>query len=118
MQIEIRRTAAAALAVTLALAAAPLVAAETAKGTVNVNSATAAELERLPGVGPALAARIVAHREQNGSFQKAEDLLLVRGIGEKSFERLKPYVGVSGATTLTEKVRLPRAPKSTEKPQG
>lgn len=117
MQIEIRR-AAAVVALALAFAAVPLVAADAASGTVNVNNASASELERLPGVGPALAARIVAHREKNGGFQKAEDLLLVTGIGEKSFARLKPYVAVSGATTLKAKVRLPRSAKSAQEPQG
>jgi competence protein ComEA len=108
-----QKLAAAVLAVAFTLLAVPAQAADAGK-TVNVNTASAAELERLPNVGPALAARIVAHREQNGAFKSAEDLMLVKGIGERSFERLKPYVAVSGATTLTEKVRLPRAPKAAE----
>jgi competence protein ComEA len=103
-----RRLTFAVVALAVALAAAPVFAAE---AQVNVNTATVAELERLPGVGPALAARIVEHREKNGAFKQAEDLMLVKGIGEKSFERLQPYVATSGATTLTEDVRLPRAPK-------
>lgn len=108
MKSTLRRLTFAAVAVAIALAAAPVFAAE---GQVNINSATAAELERLPGVGPALAARIVAHREKNGAFKQLEDLMLVKGIGEKSFERIKPYVALSGATTLSEDVRLPRAKK-------
>ncbi len=82
-------------------------AAETA-GKVNVNTASAEQLQLLPGVGPALASRIVDHRKQNGAFKTVEDLLLVRGIGEASLERLKPYVAISGETTLREKVRVPR----------
>jgi len=95
------------LALAFAVAALPAVAAE-AKG-VNVNTATVEQLQLLPNVGPAVAARIVEHREKNGPFKAAEDLMLVRGIGEKSFEKLRPYVATSGPTTLTEKVRLPRA---------
>lgn len=109
MQSIVRRSIVAVVALAVALAAAPLLAAE---GQVNINTATAPELERLPGVGPALAARILEHREKNGAFKRVEDLLLVKGIGEKSFERLKPYIALSGATTLGENVRVPRAKPS------
>ena len=69
-----------------------------------MNQASADELARLPRVGPSLAGKIVAHREKNGPFKRAEDLMEVAGIGEKMFASLKPYVAVSGPTTLTEKV--------------
>jgi competence ComEA-like helix-hairpin-helix protein len=116
MNTRIRRIAVAAVAFTLVvLAAAPALAAE---GQVNVNTATAAELERLPGVGPSLAARIVEQREKNGAFKQAEDLMLVRGIGEKSFAKMQPYVAISGATTLSDDVRLPRAKKDPAAKQG
>ena len=59
---------------------------------VDVNAADAAELERLPGVGPVLAQRIVEEREQRGPFRSAEELSRVRGIGPKLYERLKDYV--------------------------
>ena len=59
---------------------------------VPVNEASREELERLPGVGPALAARIVEHRERHGRFRRAEHLLLVRGISEQRFRSLRPYV--------------------------
>lgn len=62
---------------------------------VNLNSATAAELEKLPGVGPATAARIVEYRQKNGAFKKIEDLMNVRGIGEKTFLTLKPLITVA-----------------------
>src|SRR5689334_5525483 len=58
--------------------------------TVNINEASREELERLPGVGPALAARIVEHRERYGRFRRAEHLLLVRGISERRFLQLRP----------------------------
>ena len=103
------RTLALALGIVALLAAAsPAPAAEEtaapAKKTVNVNTASADELARLPRVGPSLAGKIVAHREKNGPFKRTEDLMEVKGIGEKMFTALKPYVSVSGPTTLTEKV--------------
>ncbi len=71
---------------------------------VNVNEASAAEIARLPRVGAKLAQRIVDHRKEHGAFRRPEDLMQVKGIGEKFFATLKPYVAVSGPTTLTEKV--------------
>lgn len=96
------RTTCALLALIFALGAVPVWAAE---GKVNVNSADAAQLALLPRVGPAVSQRIVEFREANGGFESLEDLMLVRGIGEKTFELIRPYVATSGETTLTEKVR-------------
>ena len=59
---------------------------------VSVNDASREELERLPGVGPALAARIVEHRERHGRFRRAEHLMLVRGVSERRFRLLRPHV--------------------------
>ena len=59
---------------------------------ISINEASREELERLPGIGPALAARIVEHRERFGRFRRAEHLLLVRGISERRFLQLRPYV--------------------------
>jgi competence protein ComEA len=56
---------------------------------VDINRASAAELEELPGVGPATAEAIIAHREQNGPFASVDDLLDVRGIGEAKLEQLR-----------------------------
>jgi len=72
--------------------------------TVNLNQATSAEFARLPRVGPKLADRIVAHRKEHGPFTRVEDLMQVKGVGEKFFTALKPYLAVSGPTTLAEKV--------------
>jgi len=66
--------------------------ADEARPPVNINNASREELERLPGIGPALAARIVEHRERYGRFRRAEHLLLVRGISERRFRQLRPYV--------------------------
>jgi len=83
-----------------------------AKGTVNINTATAEQLQLLPRVGPALAGRIIEFREANGPFEKVDELTAVEGIGDKSMENLRPYVTTSGDTSLTEKVRLPRPKKA------
>ena len=58
-------------------------------GFISLNKATAAQLEELPGIGPALSARIIAYRDQIGSFASVEQLLEVTGIGAKLFEQLK-----------------------------
>jgi competence protein ComEA len=101
-----------------ALAGTALAAPGTANPQVNVNTATVQELQLLPRVGPALAQRIVDFRTANGPFKAPEELARVKGIGEKSFARLAPYVSVTGATTLKEKVRLPRSAKAAAKPQS
>ena len=64
---------------------------------VDINSATADELSTIPGIGQALASRIVEMRDKEGPFRKVEDRLKVKGIGEKSFEKLRPYVRVGKA---------------------
>ena len=63
-----------------------------AGGVVDINTATAAELEQLPGVGPATAQKIVDDREKNGPFAAPEDLMRVPGIGPKKFEAMKDLV--------------------------
>lgn len=63
-------------------------------GLVRLNSATAQDLERLPGVGPVLAERIVGHREDMGPFERVEDLLEVSGIGEAKLASIRDLVVV------------------------
>ena len=71
---------------------------------VNINQATAEQLANLPRVGAKAAQRIVDHRKAHGSFARVEDLMEVKGVGEKLFVVLKPHVTVSGPTTATEKI--------------
>jgi competence protein ComEA len=66
-----------------------------ASAPVNLNTATVDQLAELPGIGRAVAQRIVEYREKNGSFKKVEELMNVKGIGEKSFLKLKPLVTVA-----------------------
>ncbi|HLL14082.1 MAG TPA: helix-hairpin-helix domain-containing protein [Pyrinomonadaceae bacterium] len=61
---------------------------------ININTASRAELERLPGIGEGLAARIVEHRERHGAFRRAEHLIIVRGISERRFAALRAFVTV------------------------
>lgn len=65
---------------------------------VNLNTASAPELETLPGIGPAMAARILDYRAKNGPFQKIEELMNIQGIGERVFLRLRPQLTVGSPT--------------------
>jgi competence protein ComEA len=112
-----RRIVATLTLAALVFAAAPSFAAD-AQGKVNLNTASAEQLSLLPRVGPALAGRILEFREQNGSFKKPEDLMLVRGVGEKTYELMAPYLAVSGETTLKSKVRTPRNTEAQGKPKA
>jgi competence protein ComEA len=75
---------------------------------INISTASAKELTQLDRVGPAIAARVAEYREQNGPFEKIEDIMKVRGIGPKTFEGIKDRITVGDAE---EKA----APKTDEK---
>ncbi len=96
--MTLRRIVATALAFSMAafmLAGSALAAgkpAPTAK--VNINTASVEQLTTLPGVGPKLAARIVEYRQKSGSFHATQDLLNVKGIGEKNFAKMSSWLTV------------------------
>jgi competence protein ComEA len=96
----------------LLLSAASLGADTTAKapaapgGKVNINAASASQIAMLPRIGEKVATRVLDYRKAHGPFAKPENLMEVKGIGEKLFLTLKPYLAVSGPTTLAAKVRL------------
>ena len=77
--------------------------AESPSGVVNVNTATAAQLQLLPGVGPSRAQAIIERREEH-PYRRPEDLLAIRGIGRSTLNRMLPYIVVDGDTTLTRPV--------------
>jgi competence protein ComEA len=70
---------------------------QTAAPALNLNTATQADLEKLPGVGAATAKQILEYRQKNNGFKKVEELMNIKGIGEKSFLKLKPLVTVAPA---------------------
>ena len=107
---QFARVAVVALVIALSMAGM----ASAADGKVNVNTATAEQLELLPRIGPAVAKRIIDYREAEGPFRQLEDLMLVEGIGDKTFDLLRPYVVLEGKTTLAEKVRPPRKSASND----
>jgi competence protein ComEA len=91
------------VALCLALAGASAYAA--GDGVVNINTASEAQLMLLPRVGPSLAKKIVDYRQANGEFKAADELVLVPGVGDRTFELMAPYVAIKGDTTLKEKAK-------------
>ncbi len=65
---------------------------------IDVNHASAEDFATLPGIGPELARRIVAHREKHGPFRRVEDLLVIRGIGRKKWKAIRPFLRVVDGT--------------------
>ena len=95
---KLARASALGLALALVLSG-PALAAGTLTGVVNVNTASAEELQLLPGVGEARARAIVSTRKARGGFRNVEDLVEVKGIGSTLLEQLRPFVALQGQTT-------------------
>jgi len=95
------RALALALVAAFALATSPTLAADGPRltGVVNINTATAEELQLLPGIGESRARAVIAERKRRGGFKSAEELLDVKGIGDAGLQRLKPFVATNGKTT-------------------
>ena len=87
----------------------PLVAGERApQQPININSATVTELMQLPKIGAKTAERIVAFRQQHGGFRRVEEIMNVKGIGEKSFAKLRPHLTLGAAPQVKSGDPAPR----------
>ena len=98
------KTLAAAALIAAFASSAVATAGEPEADRVNINTATEAELAYLPGVGPSTAQKIVAHRERR-PFKKIEQIIRVRGIGRKTFKKMRPFLAVDGPTTAEKKLK-------------
>ena len=105
--MTLRRIVATGLALTMAalMLSGPALAAgkPTPAGKVNINTASAAQLTTLPGVGPKLAARIVEYRQKSGTFRSPQELLNVKGVGEKNFAKIESLLTVGEAPKSASK---------------
>jgi competence protein ComEA len=63
---------------------------------IDINKASANDLQKLPGIGPGLAQQIVAYREKHGPFRRVEDLMVIKGIGFKRWKEIRPFLRVGG----------------------
>lgn len=85
-----------------------------ALAAININTATEQELQSLPGIGPAKAKLIVEHRKTNGNFKAIEDIKNVKGIGDKTFDKFKSQLSVTGPTTVEATPAKKEEPKAAQ----
>jgi comEA protein len=81
---------------------------------VNINTATSEELQQVPGIGPATAAKILQMRKSYGAFKSVDDLLAIRGLGEKRLDKMRKYLTVGKAAT--PKTTQPTPPAGAQTP--
>jgi competence protein ComEA len=102
--MTLRRIVALAFALALVTTSALAAPAQPAPaGKINVNTASVAQLESVPGIGPSLAARIVEDRTKSGSFRSTSDLMSVKGLGEKKLPKFESYLSVGEAPKAATK---------------
>ena len=99
-----------ALAVSVA---APLAAKNPPTHKIDINLASAKELQELPGVGPTTAKAIIQLRTKSGRFHRVEDLLAIRGISETKLSKMRPYIVISAPPTAPPPPKKPATPPST-----
>jgi comEA protein len=100
-QTVLRRIMMALVALSLVLASGSLAVSKEMASPVNLNTATAGQLQTLPGIGPKKAGAIISYRSQNGPFKRVDDLVQVKGIGPKTLSKLRPLVTI-GAKRLSD----------------
>ncbi|MGQ3684972.1 MAG: ComEA family DNA-binding protein [Candidatus Loosdrechtia sp.] len=86
---------------------------EKLEGKVNINTAAESQIALLPGIGPKLAKDVIAYRENNGNFETAADIIKVKGVGNKKFEKMKDYITVEGDTTI-QSTRMTKTSKESK----
>lgn len=89
-------------------------ASSSARPVININTADASQFAFLPRIGAKAGERIVAWRTENGPFKKTTDLMQVKGVGDKTFALLSPYLALEGKTTLVSKQQGPRKPRASK----
>jgi len=107
----------------LTLAAVPIVLAKKKPPAhpININTATAADLQQVPGIGPSTAQKIIDTRKSYGAFKSVDDLLAIKGIGPKKLEKMRKYLTVSKPptkkqTTSPQSAAAPAKPPPTKSP--
>jgi len=85
---------------------------------VNLNTATSQELQQVPGIGPATAEKILKMRKSYGAFKSVDDLLAIRGIGPKRFEKMRKYLTVGKPAAAKPTPPSGKSAPSAEKPPG